>query len=111
MLENEIDPNSIEDFELKQPTYQVWLFRYNELDDITGDEFIQEFSKFESAKARADELAEDETELNSYFNDSTAYVGIEVEEVVLLDNGWEENQGSLYIVNKINPNFDHSKIL
>jgi len=111
MPQNEIDPNSIEDFELKQPTYQVWLFRYDELDNITGDEFIQEFSKFESAKARADELAEDETELNSYFTDSTAYVGIEVEEVVLLENGWEENQGSLYIVNKLNPNFDHSKIL
>jgi len=100
-----------EDFETKKPTYQVWLFRYNELDDITGDQFIQEFNNFENAKARADELAEDEIELDSYFNNSTAYVGIEVEEVVQLETGWEENQGSLYIVNKINPKFDHSKIL
>ena len=104
-MENEIDPNSIEDFEVKEPVYQVWLFRYDENDSIIDDEFIQEFSKFDLAKVRADELAEDETELSGYFTDKTAYVGIEVEEVVVIENGWEENQGSLYIVNKINPNY------
>ena len=103
---NEIDPNSIPDFEMKPAKYQIWLFRYDDLDNIFDDEFVAEFDTPEEAIERAKELTDNENELNPYFNDSTAFLGVEVEEVVTFENGYEENIGSLFAECVKNPKFE-----
>jgi len=92
---NEIDPTSIEDFEMKPATYQVWLFRYDDLDNIIDDEFVMEFDTPEEAITKARELVDNENELKPYFNDSTVYIQVEVETVVEFEDH-TENVGSLF---------------
>ena len=103
-MKNEIDPNSIPDFDEQDAEYQVWLFRYNDLDQIIDDEFISCHSSPDEAIARARDLVDDENEIASYFNDETAYVQVEVESVVTVE-GWEENIGSLFNEFVVNKNF------
>ena len=106
MKEIEIDPNSIEDFESKQPVFQVCVFKYDEDDKLIDSEFVSESADYDESKKRAESLTGDPLELSQYFDDGVAYVGIEVEEVVKFEDGYEENQGSLYIERVINPKYE-----
>jgi hypothetical protein len=103
-MRDEIDPNSIPDFEMKPATYQVWLWRYDDLDNIIDDEFVMEFDTPAEAIARARDLVDNESELNPYFNDSTAYIQVEVETTVEFEDH-VENVGSLFNEFVKNPQF------
>ena len=89
-----------EDFEIEKADYQVWIFGYNEDDQITDFEFSLFSSKNpDEAVAYAKHLVENEdvemiTELIDIPGD-VAYLGVEVEEVVEVE-GVETNQGSIY---------------
>jgi len=89
-----------EDFEIEKADYQVWLFGYDEDDQITDFEFSLFSSKNpDEAVAYAKHLVENEdvemiTELTDIPKD-VAYLGIEVEEVVDVE-GIETNAGSIY---------------
>lgn len=106
MKEIEIDPNSIEDFESDQPVFQVCVFKYDEDDNIISSDFISESADYDASKKRAESLVNDPLELSQYFDDGVAYVGVEVEEVVKFEDGYEENQGSLYVERVINPKYE-----
>lgn len=94
-MKNEIDPNSIEDFEAKPAEYQVWVFKYDDLDNIKDDTFVQSFSTPEAAIAHAQDMVDNPSSLSKYFTDDVAYIQVEVETVVDVEDH-TENIGSLF---------------
>lgn len=94
-MKNEIDPNSIPDFEEQDADYQVWVFTYDDLDNIIGDNFVQSFETPEAAIFHAQELVDNPSSLKKYFKDNVAYVQVEVETVVEVEDH-TENIGSLF---------------
>jgi len=94
-LEAEFEPFE-DEVELKGAKYQVWLFHYDEDDNILDEEnLLFTFADPDPAVAKAKELVQDQKTLARYATPKTAYFGIEVETVVDLD-GFEENVATLF---------------
>ena len=85
-----------EDFDAKPALYQVWLFHYDEDDNILEEEnLLYTFSDPDPAVATAKELVLHPESLARYATAKTAYFGIEVETVVEFENH-TENVGTLF---------------
>lgn len=85
-----------EDFVAKPALYQVWLFHYDEDDNILDEEnLLYTFSDPDPAVATAKELVLHPESLARYATPKTAYFGIEVETVVEYENH-SENVGTLF---------------
>ena len=85
-----------EDFEAKPAKYQVWLFHYDEDDNILEEEnLLYTFADPDPAVAKAKDLVTDQKTLARYATAKTAYFGIEVETVVEFEDH-TENVGTLF---------------
>ncbi len=94
--EKELD-EEFGDFEIFPAKYEVWLFNYDEDDNILDeDTLLFSFSDPDPAVAKAKELVDHPEELARYATSKTAYFGIEVETTVEYDDGYSENVGTLF---------------
>ena len=96
----ELDTNKFEefeeDFDARPAKYQVWLFHYDEDDNILDDEdLLFTFADPDPAVEKAKQLTLDQETLARYATPKTAYFGIEVETVVEFEDH-TENVGTLF---------------
>jgi len=93
--EKELD-EEFGDFDLPPAKYQIWLFHYDEDDNILDEEnLLFTFSDPDPAMVKAKELVNDIETLKRYATPKTAYFGIEVETVVEFEDH-SENVGTLF---------------
>lgn len=85
-----------EDFEEQTPNYAIWVFSYDANDNILGDHFVADFGDDpHKAVEYADALTAKPEELRKYAHKNAAYVQVEVETVVEVEDA-TENAGSIY---------------
>ena len=85
-----------EDFDIRPAKYEVWLFHYDEDDNILDEEnLLYSFNDPDPAVKKAKELMLDHEALERYATPKTAYFGIEVETVVEYEDH-SENVGTLF---------------
>ena len=75
--------------------YQIWVFNYDENDELLCESFLAEFDDPDPAVEQAKNFTQHKELLIKYATPETAYFGIEVETVVDLE-GYEENVGTLF---------------
>ena len=87
---------SLDDFEAKDATYQVWVLSYDENENITDFEVLVNESKdAESMVDFAKKYVEEERYENLKFPDEVKYIEVLVETVVDLED-YNENVGTLF---------------
>ena len=87
---------SLEDFDAKDATYQVWVLSYDENENITDFEVLVNESKdAESMVEYAETYVEEERYGAMIFPDEVKYIEILVETIVDLED-YDENVGTLF---------------
>ena len=87
---------SLDDFEAKDATYQVWVLSYDENENITDFEVLVNESKdAESMVDFAKKYVEEERYENLKFPDEVKYIEVLVETIVELED-YTENVGTLF---------------
>ena len=87
---------SLDDFEAKAATYQVWVLSYDENENITDFEVMLNESKdAESMVNFAKKYVEEERYENLKFPDEVKYIEVLVETIVELED-YTENVGTLF---------------
>ena len=87
---------SLDDFEAKAATYQVWVLSYDENENITDFEVLVNESKdAESMVNFAKKYVEEERYENLKFPDEVKYIEVLVETIVDLED-YTENVGTLF---------------
>ena len=87
---------SLDDFEAKAATYQVWVLSYDENENITDFEVMLNESKdAESMVNFAKKYIEEERYENLKFPDEVKYIEVLVETIVELED-YDENVGTLF---------------
>ena len=87
---------SLDDFEAKAATYQVWVLSYDENENITDFEVMLNESKdAESMVNFAKKYIEEERYENLKFPDEVKYIEVLVETIVELED-YTENVGTLF---------------
>ena len=87
---------SLDDFEAKAATYQVWVLSYDENENITDFEVMLNESKdAESMVNFAKKYVEEERYKTMTFPDEVKYIEVLVETIVELED-YTENVGTLF---------------
>lgn len=87
---------SLDDFDAKDATYQVWILGYDENENITDFEVMVNGSKdAESMVEYAKKYVEEERYENLKFPDEVKYIEVLVETIVELED-YTENVGTLF---------------
>ena len=87
---------SLDDFDAKDATYQVWVLSYDENENITDFEVLVNESKdAESMVDFAKKYVEEERYENLKFPDEVKYIEVLVETIVELED-YTENVGTLF---------------
>jgi len=108
-MENEtMDLYDGEDFELKEPTYQVWAFSYDEDDNYIGNtQLLYTSEDPDEALNYADTL----TVMDISFSLDTAYVKVELETVIEDEDGNAENIDGHELSVFMNPSYELKKVI
>ena len=86
----------LDDFDVKDATYQVWVLGYDENENITDFEVLVNESKdAESMVEYAERYVEEERYGTMMFPDEVKYIEVLVETVVDLED-YDENVGTLF---------------
>lgn len=87
---------NLDDFDVKDATYQVWVLGYDENENITDFEvMIDESKDAESMVEYATNYVEEERYGTMAFPDEVKYIEVLVETVVDLED-YDENVGTLF---------------
>ena len=87
---------SLDDFDVKDATYQVWVLSYDENENITDFEVLVNESKdAESMVDFAKKYVEEERYKTMTFPDEVKYIEVLVETIVELED-YTENVGTLF---------------
>lgn len=78
------------------PNYVIFVFSYNDKDEIIGDHFVSDHGDAKAlALDAANQLVDDKVKLKEYAHPNAAYVSVEIETVVERDD-WTVNENTIF---------------
>lgn len=85
----------LDNIELQDPNYTIYVFSYDENDQILGDHFVADFGSDATRAVDFAKLIDTAERAKIYAHKDAKYVIVEVETVVEVED-WTQNAGSIY---------------